>query len=42
MGNSAKHRLKSIVRLRTTRAAGLVLTVAAAAGWVTTATGVFS
>jgi rare lipoprotein A (peptidoglycan hydrolase) len=42
VGSYGKHHSKSVVRLRTTLAAGIALIAAAAAGWATTATGVFS
>jgi rare lipoprotein A len=42
VGSARKHRLKSLIRLRTTLAAGTALTAAAAAGVVVTTTGVFS
>jgi peptidoglycan lytic transglycosylase len=42
VGNAEKHRLRSVIRLRKSLAAGIALTAAAAAGWVIISTGVFS
>lgn len=42
VGNAAKHRPKSVNRIRKSIAAGIALTAAAAAGWVVISTGIFS